>query len=96
MPSQIDAIFAQLVTPEFGKRFQEAIERDRQAGREWRHSLVVLANNKIAPDEQQLALQERFIAAELDRDTFWHMICDLSDKAGVKRPEPTPRDMGLD
>lgn len=96
MASQNEAFFAQLHTPEFDRRFQETIERDRQAGREWRHSLVVLANNKVAPDEQQLALQERFIAAELDPDVFWKMVCDLSDKAGVKRPEPTPHDMGLD
>lgn len=96
MPSQFDALFADLNSEESQRRFREKIEKDRQAGREWRHSLVVLANNKVAPDEQQRLLQQRFLEAELDHDAMWKMVCDLSDKAGVKRPEPTPHDMGLD
>lgn len=96
MPSQIDKIMAQIGTPEFERRFQEIIERDEQAGLAWRIDLVSKANAKVLPDEQQLALQKRFIAADLDHDTLWQMVCDLCDKAGVKRPEPTPHDMGLD
>lgn len=96
MNPQTKRLFDYLDSPQSQVDFQKKLERDRQAGREWRHSLVILANNKIAPDEQQLALQQRFLAAELDHDEMWKMVCDLSDKAGVKRPEPTPHDMGLD
>lgn len=96
MNSQIKAVFDYLNSPQFEENFQKKLERDRQAAREWRHTLVTLANNQVAPNEEQLALQQRFLAAELDHTTMWEMICDLSDKAGVKHPEPTPHDMGLD
>jgi hypothetical protein len=94
--SVFESVFSQLDSPEFQQKFQETIERDRQAGLEWRRDLVSKANAKVTPNEQELVLQQEFIATGLPNGETWKMVCDLCDKAGVKRPEPTPHDMGLD
>jgi hypothetical protein len=87
MNPQIERLFDQLNSPEFGERFRQVIEQDRLAGIEWRAKIVRQANANSAlegftPDEQLLDMQRRFIAGELDTDTMLKMVRETAEKAG--------------
>lgn len=86
MNRQLKTIFDQIDSPEFGEKFRQIIERDRQAGIKWRRKIVTQANANAAlegltPDAQLLKLQERFIAGELDTDTMLKMVRETAEKA---------------